>query len=89
MSMGIPILLSVPYEQRFCYKYTTFMIHQASGISIGKLKDMEDSVKETKRLNDIMYNIIIENTTITKEELDLNFNKKEDWFLTPEEGLKF
>ena len=89
MSMGIIILLSVPYEQRKCTKNTTFMIHQASGFSIGKTAEMEEQLKENKRLTEKGFNIIAENTLITKETLEENYNKKEDWFLTAEEALKF
>jgi ATP-dependent protease ClpP protease subunit len=89
MSMAIIILLSVPYEQRICTKNTIFMIHQASGFTIGKTKDLEEQVKETKRITEQCFNIIENNTDITKQMLIENYNKKEDWFITPEEALKY
>lgn len=88
MSMGVIILLSLPYEQRKCTKNTTFLIHQASGFSIGKIGDLEDYTKEVKRQNELLFNIISENTSITKEQLEDNYNKKEDWFFTAEDALK-
>lgn len=88
MSMGVVILLSVPFEQRTCTKNTTFMIHQASGFNIGKAADMEEHLKETKRLTDKCFNIISENTDISKKTLKENYDKKEDWFLTADEALK-
>lgn len=88
MSMGVIILLSLPYEQRLCTKNTTFLIHQASGWSLGKVADMEDYTKECKRQNDLLFNIMIENTAITKEQLENIYNKKQDWFFTAEEALK-
>ena len=88
MSAGITILLSVPLEQRISTSSTTFMIHQVSSISIGKTADMEDDVKEAKRLNEILFNIIKNNTAITQEDLDKNYDRKVDWMLTAKEALK-
>ncbi len=88
MSAGITILLSVPLEQRIATSSTTFMIHQVSSISIGKTADMEDDVKEAKRLNEILFNIIKNNTAITQEDLDKNYDRKVDWMLTAKEALK-
>lgn len=86
MSMAIPILLTVPYENRFCTKFTTLLIHQAGGSAMGTTKDIEDEVKEMKRLTNISYDIIIENTGITREMLENNYNKKEDWIIDAEEA---
>lgn len=88
MSAGICILLSVPYEQRFATKNTTFLIHQASSVAIGKTADLEDDVKETKRLTEMIYKLIIEETAITRKELEDNYSRKKDWILTSEQALK-
>jgi len=88
MSTGICILLSVPYEQRFATKNTTFLIHQASSVAIGKTADLEDDVKEAKRLTEMIYKLIIEETAITRKELEDNYSRKKDWILTSEEALK-
>lgn len=87
MSFGIIALLSVPYEQRRATENTTFMIHQVSSFAVGTTKDIEDEVSECKRLTDILYNIIIDNTLITKEDVDKNFNMKKDWILNAKEAL--
>lgn len=88
MSAGILILLSVPYEQRFATKNTTFLIHQASSVAIGKTADLEDDVKEAKRLTEMIYKLIIEETGITRKELEDNYSRKKDWILTSEQALK-
>lgn len=88
MSAGITILLSVPYEQRFATKNTTFLIHQASSVAIGKTADLEDDVKEAKRLTEMIYKLIIEETAITRKELEDNYSRKKDWILTAEQALK-
>ena len=49
---------------------------------------MENDTKEIKRLTDLIFNIISENTAITKEQLEENYNKKDDWIFTAEEAKK-
>lgn len=86
MSMGIPILLSC--KHRKAYKNTTFMVHAVSSITMGKLDEMKDDVKETERLNDIIDDIIIANSGITKSRIKEMHEKKQDWFMNAEEALK-
>ena len=86
MSMGIPILLAS--KTRKAYRNTTFMIHEVSSLSIGKIADMEDEVQETKRLNKILFDIIQNETKITADKLREIYEKKKDWYLTAEEALK-
>lgn len=89
MSMAIPIALSVPYEQRKCTQYTTFMIHQCSNLIVGKVAELEDGAKECKRLTNKVYDIILSNTAITKEELNDNYDKRTDWIIDTEQALKY
>ena len=86
MSMGIIIMLAS--KTRKAYRNTTFMIHEVSSISIGKVADMEDELTETKRLNKILFDIIREETGITKKKLEEIYEKKKDWYLTAEEALE-
>lgn len=88
MSMAIPIVLSVPFEQRKCTKYATFMIHQCSSIACGKSSELEDEAKECKRLTDWVYDIIKDNTAITKEELTDNYDKRKDWIINSTQALE-
>lgn len=88
MSMGIILLLSVPYENRFAFKNTTFMIHTVASMEWGKIKELEDNVKETKRLHNIVNDIILKNTDITQEQLDKVYREKIDWYIDAEEALK-
>lgn len=69
-SAAVPIFLSIDKKHRKCSKNTTFLIHQASDLEFGTLKDIEDQTVELKRLNDNVFNIIMQNTSISKEQLD-------------------
>ena len=86
MSMGIVVALGA--KVRKAYRNTTFMIHQVQGISIGSLREMEDSVAEASRINDILFRIIKEKTKITDTQLNDVVQNRKDWFLTADEALE-
>ena len=89
MSAATFILLAFPPDKRIATKNTTFMIHQPSSFSFGKLKDMEDNVKEVRRLHKIITDIYLKQSKLTKEILDKNFREKDDWFFTAKDALKY
>ena len=64
------------------------MIHQMSSCKFGKLQEMEEDVAETKRLNNMLTDIILKNTDITKEQLEKVYKEKLDWYINAEEALK-
>lgn len=86
MSMGVITLLAA--DVRKAYRNTTFMIHQVSGMSLGTLQEMMESVEETTRVNDVLSEIIIGRTKITKKKLDEITRAKKDWIFTAEEALE-
>lgn len=85
MSMGVIVTLGA--KERKAYRNTTFMIHQVQGVSIGALRDMEDTVAEVTRINNMLFRIIKEKTSITDAQLNEVIQNKKDWFLTAEEAL--
>jgi ATP-dependent protease ClpP protease subunit len=87
MSMGIVLLLAA--KTRKAYRNTTFMIHEGSSGAIGKVSDMEDSIDESKRLNDIYFGIIESETKIPKSKLDEIRKRRKDWYFTAEEALEY
>lgn len=86
MSRGI--VFAFGSKVRKAYRNTTFMIHQVQGISIGSLREMEDTVAEASRINDMLFRIIKEKTKITDAQLNDVIQNRKDWFLTAEEALK-
>ena len=87
MSMGIIILLSA--KTRKAYRNTTFMIHEGSSGFIGKVADMEESLEESKRLREVIFDIIEKETKIPKAKLNEVRKSRMDWFLTAEEALEY
>lgn len=85
-SMGIPILLSG--HKRFAVKFTSFMIHSVSSMAYGFVKEIEDSLQESKRLQTILFNYIKERTHISDRKLNKIYNKKQDYFIDEAEALE-
>lgn len=86
MSMGVIVALAA--SVRKAYRNTTFMIHQVSGMVLGCLHDMEESIDETRRINELLFSIIESKTNITRDMLNDIAEKKKDWYMTAEEALK-
>jgi len=86
MSCGFLILLSG--HLRFAYKLSTAMYHQVSSATGGKLKDMQEDLEETERLQQIINDHTFSKTNITQKKLDKNFNGKKNWFIAGEDLIK-
>jgi len=86
MSCGFMILISG--HRRFGYPLSTPLYHQVSTGFRGKVKDMEESLEETKRLQKKIEEITLERTKITKKKLAQILRKKIDWYMTAEEALE-
>lgn len=85
MSMAVPISLAADYVTS--YENTTFLIHQVSGECSGKTLDVEESVSEMKRLNNILFDIIMKRTSLTEKEMKKIYETKTDKYITAEDAL--
>jgi ATP-dependent protease ClpP protease subunit len=64
------------------------MYHQVSSVAVGKVKDLEEDVIETKRLQKMIEDVTLQNTRITEKKLEKIYKTKKDWFMDSEEALK-
>lgn len=87
MSCGFMILLFG--HKRFAYELATPMYHQMSGGYWGKIQDMEEEVKEIKRLQTKFDQLIIKRTNITKEKLEDVRKRKIDWYMSAQEAKEY
>jgi ATP-dependent Clp protease protease subunit len=85
MSCGFMMLISG--HKRFAHKYSTPLYHQVSSAAWGKLKDMEEDVEETKRLQAMLESITLKKTNISAKRLKEVYEKKFDWFMSADEAL--
>jgi ATP-dependent Clp protease protease subunit len=88
-AMSCGFMLLIHGHKRFAYKHATPLYHQVSSVAWGKLKDMEEDLVETKRLQEIIERLTLERTKITRKKLDKVYKTKKDWFMSAEEALEF
>jgi ATP-dependent Clp protease protease subunit len=87
MSCGFLMLISG--HKRFAHKYATPLYHQVSSWTLGKLESMKDDLKETKRLQKMIDEIVVRKTKLTKKKLkEINLQRK-DWYLSTQESLEW
>tara|TARA_B100000749_G_scaffold243092_1_gene204185 strand:+ start:327 stop:890 length:564 start_codon:yes stop_codon:yes gene_type:complete len=85
MSCGFMILISG--HKRFGYPHSTPLYHQVSTGFYGKVKDMEEKLEETKRLQKKIEHLTLERTHISKKKLHEILKTKKDWYMSAEEAL--
>jgi ATP-dependent Clp protease protease subunit len=86
MSCGFMILISG--HKRFAYKLSTPLYHQVSTTKSGTLKEIEEEIIETKRLQETIEEITLERTKITKKKLKEIYDGKIDWFMSAKEAVE-
>jgi ATP-dependent Clp protease protease subunit len=87
-AMSCGFLISIAGHRRFAYQKATLLYHQVSSMAWGTVKEMEESVIQTKKLQEIIEDHTIENTAITREKLEKIYKRKQDWYITTKEALK-
>jgi ATP-dependent Clp protease protease subunit len=85
-AMSCGFLIAIAGHKRFCYPKSTYMYHQVSSGSIGKAKDLEENVYETKRLQKMLEQHTLEFTKITKKRLKEVYKTKFDWYIEAEDA---
>ena len=85
MSCGFMILISG--HKRFGYSLSTPLYHQVSTGFYGKVKDMEESLLEAKRLQKKIEDITLAKTKISQKKLKEVLKNKTDWYMAAEEAL--
>tara|TARA_B100000131_G_scaffold97853_1_gene95000 strand:- start:905 stop:1468 length:564 start_codon:yes stop_codon:yes gene_type:complete len=85
MSCGFLILING--HSRFAYQHATPLYHQVSTGFYGKVKDMEEKLEETKRLQGKIEEMTVRLTKISKKKLSEVLKNKKDWYMSAEEAL--
>lgn len=88
-AMSCGFLIAIHGRKRKIHKHGTMMYHQVSSGTWGKLKEIEEHVIESKRLQKMIEEMTLENTKITKQKLEKVYKKKKDWFLDAKSSLKW
>lgn len=85
-SMATIVMLACP--ERFGTKNSSYLIHSLWSMTAGKLQDMIDDVNECKRLENVLHQIYVENTSLKMEDLDTIVKERKDWWFDSEKALE-
>lgn len=90
MSCGVILFSCGTKGYRYITEDATLMIHDVSSGSWGKNSEIQASAKETKRLNDKIYEILAENSSKSEAWFEKKLNKKgrADLFVDSEEAIR-
>lgn len=74
-------------DERILDANSWFMVHEVSARTGGTVSEMEDQAAFVKRLNERLYDILAERSTLSKRQI-LNRTKKKDDWMSAEEAVK-
>ncbi len=86
MSMGLAIFMAG--DKRFISKYGTLMYHEISSSLQGSREEIKRAGEEYDRLQGMYDELIMENSTLTKEELEEHQKSVSDWFIHSKAALE-
>ena len=84
MSMGVPIMQAA--NVRRSTKHTRFLLHEMSYGAMGSHSSMNDRVRESNRLVEILDGILVQRSNLTLEQLH-NLTERKDYVLDAQEAL--
>ena len=87
-AMSCGFIMLICGHKRFAYEHATPLYHQVSGGARGTVKDMEEDVVESKRLQKKLEKLTLDNTKISKKKLKEVYEKKQDWYMSAKEAKK-
>lgn len=76
-------------HRRFATNHATFMYHQLSTWNSGRYQDIVEDMDETKYVQRTIEEYVIDRTDLSQSFLDEIREKKKDFYIHPEEALKF
>ena len=88
-SASMATIIMLASNKRICGKDCSFMIHSIwSSKWYVKVQEQRDDLKETERLNNIIWNIYLNRTKMTEELLTKIEKEKIDYWIGADEALK-
>jgi len=79
--------LIVNTDERLCFKYSQFLLHQTLMGQDGELKEFEREVSFQKKAWDLAVDYYVENTKLTRERVNDIYDRKENFFFLADEAL--
>ena len=88
MSAGVLLLAAGAKGHRKMGQHATLMIHPVTGGSYGNIFDQENELNETKRLQELMIDSYVDETTMTKTKILDMMSERRELFYTAEDAKK-
>lgn len=89
MSAGVLLLMCGEKGFRELSKNTSVMIHEVSSCFWGKTTDMESDITETRRLQNLMFELYEKYTGKPVNEWKALIERKPDLFITAEKAIEY
>jgi ATP-dependent Clp protease protease subunit len=88
MSAGVLLLSAGVKGNRMIGRSARIMMHPISGGVVGNVFEEMNEVKEHERLQNLMVESLVRETSMSKEEIEKIMKAGHDYFLTPEQAIK-
>jgi ATP-dependent Clp protease protease subunit len=89
-AMSMALLILVSGHKRFGHRLSTFMYHEClDELGYDKLSILTENIEETKRIMAVYDNYLMGQTALKKKQLDEVKRLKKDWYMSPDEALKY
>ena len=89
-SAGCFLLLSGTKGNRFAYKHTKILVHEAgTNIYYNKNSQIQENAKHLNITNNQIKDILKDTTKMTKKDISKYMDSNKDIFITSKQALKF
>lgn len=88
MWCSMAFIIGITGTKRYSMPFMTFLMHEASGFSFGKISNMEDKIKFDRKFSDLVVKQqVLKHSCMSEREYDLVV--KNELYLLPKEALKY
>jgi len=87
MSMGFIIYIST--HIRFAHKTSTLMYHEISDVFWGNITGAKQNIKECERIQKVYDDYVLSRTKMPIDKMNDYKARKDDWYMSAQEGLKY
>lgn len=87
-AMSAGAFLLICGSERYARRYASIMLHQLSSGCSGTISEMENEVRECRRLWDLLKELTVRNTKMTTEQIDNIFDTNQDYYYSAQDCLK-
>ena len=89
MSAGVLLLAAGTKGHRYIGKNCRVMIHAVTAGNVGELHNLQNEMEAIQQLQDSYTNALVEETSLTKRQLNKLLDRKVNVYLTAEEAIEY